>query len=160
MDIKFWFFQNSQNIRNKYDKKLEWIWRPLLKRLFQFSNICIVKVYFFQTSITSTIPQILDELDRISANLVRLIGKFGRFLGFQFLRYKTSSNQNSTELYRILWNSTGLLGSDFFVTIEFWNAAQQRCSAAISGALLVLVEMLVKGCQSFAWVWIVAGGSR
>jgi hypothetical protein len=27
------------------------------------------------------------------------------------------------ELYWILWNSTGSLGSDFYVTIEFWNAA-------------------------------------
>jgi hypothetical protein len=28
----------------------------LVKRLFQISNICIVKIYFFQTSITPTIP--------------------------------------------------------------------------------------------------------
>jgi hypothetical protein len=44
MDIKFLFFQKSQNIRNKYDKNLEWIWRPLVKKLFQISNICIVKI--------------------------------------------------------------------------------------------------------------------
>jgi hypothetical protein len=55
MCIKFWFFRNPQNIRNKYDKKLEWIWRHMVKILFQISNIYIVKIYFFQTSITSTI---------------------------------------------------------------------------------------------------------
>jgi hypothetical protein len=44
MGINFWFFLNSQDIRNKYDKKLEWIWRSLVKRLFKISNICIVKV--------------------------------------------------------------------------------------------------------------------
>jgi hypothetical protein len=40
------------------------------------------------------------------------------------------------------------------------DSTQQPCSAVGSGARLVLIEIIVKGCQSSIWVWIVAGGSR
>jgi hypothetical protein len=45
-----------------------------------------------------------------------LQSKFGRIL------------PNFAKFYRILWNSTGSLGSNFFGTIKFWNVA---CSSTI-----------------------------
>jgi hypothetical protein len=124
---KFWFFRNSQNTRNKYDKKLEWIWRPLVKRLFQISNIYIVKVYFFKTSITSTISPNFGWIRPNFGQFGPIIGKFDRFLVFRFLLYKTSFNQNSVELYRILPNFTkfdGITRVRFFC----YDRILKRCS--------------------------------